>query len=429
MELFVLGTGQSVAPAHVRERMHVDPKEVSDALADLLTDRVLLHEAVPLATCARLEIYALAPDPDRAIRVLTRLLARRTGMPGGHLRAHSYTLRGHDVVRHLFRVAAGLDSVVHGEAQILGQVREAAHDPLSAQGKGPVLHRLFEAALAAGKRVRTETEIGRGAASLASASLSMLRREIGELESKTALVLGAGETGSLMAHLLRKAGIGRLIVANRTEETARRLAEGVGAEGHGLSHVPALIAEADVVIGAAAGTEPLVTRELVEPAVTGRPRPCRHFLDLAHPRSIDRGIADLPGVRLIDLHDVFERVESARHARSAQVPRAEGIVREQAEAFMRWHRSRDNVRIVRAMREQVLELAREEAERLGRGRSDQERQEISLFARRLARTLLHAPTVALREADPDSSQGRALLETAAALFATAPSRSAEEGAP
>ena len=428
MELFVLGTGHAVAPVHVRERLHVDLADVSEMLVHLLTERGVLSEAVPLATCARLELYALAADPGRAIEVLVRLMARRTGVPAAEIRAHSYTLRGEDAVRHLFRVAAGLDSVVHGEAQILGQVREAAHDPLSAHGKGPVLHRLFETALATGKRVRTETEIGRGAASLASAALSMLRREVGALDSRTALVVGAGETGSLMARLLRKAGIGRLLIVNRTEETARGLAKDTGAEGHGLSDLPALIAEADVVIGAAAAPEPLVTREVVEQAAMGSPRPCRHYLDLAHPRSIDRGLAELPGVRLIDLQDVFERVESARLARSAQVPRAESIVGEQAKAFMRWHRSRDNVSVLRAMREQVLELAREEAERLGRGKSEGEREEISRFARRLARTLLHAPTVALRDADPGSSEGRALLETVEVLFGISSPNGDEETA-
>jgi glutamyl-tRNA reductase len=428
MELLVLGTGHSVAPAHVRERMHVELEEVSETLVNLLTERGVLSEAVALATCARLEVYALASEPDRATRVLVRLMARRTGVPAADVLEHGYTLRGEDAVRHLFRVAAGLDSVVHGEAQILGQVREAAHDPLSAHGKGPVLHRLFEAALSTGKRVRTETEIGRGAASLASAALSMLRREVGELGSRTALVLGAGETGSLMARLLRKAHVGRLLIANRTEETARELAKELGAEGHGLSELGALIAEADVVVGATAGPEPLVTRELVEHAAASHPRPCRHYLDLAHPRSIDRGIVALPGARLIDLQDVFERVESARHARSAQVPMAESIVAEQAEAFMRWHRSRDNVRVLRAMREQVLERAREEAERLGRGRSEREREEISHFARRLARTLLHAPTVALRDADPRSSEGRALLETAEVLFGIPPAGEDEERA-
>jgi glutamyl-tRNA reductase len=417
VELFVLGTSQSVASASVRERLHLDLQEVSEALVHLLTERGVLAEAVPLSTCARLELYGVAPDADRALRVLARLMARRTGVSPAEIREHSYTLRGESAVRHLFRVAAGLDSVVHGEAQILGQVREAAHHELSIHGKGPVLHRLFESALAAGKKVRTDTEIGRGAASLASAALGMVQKELGSLESASALVLGAGETGALMARLLRKAGVGRLVVANRTEETAKDVASGLGAEARGLSDLPALLADADLVIGAVAGSEPLVTPALLADAAPKRER--QYYLDLAHPRSIDRAVADLPGVRLIDLQAVFDRVEAARHARAAQVPQAERIVREHGEAFVRWLRSRENVEVLRAVRSQVLDLARAEAERLSRGRSDQEREAIIRFARSVARTRLHRPTLALREADPSTPDGRTLLESASRLFGLA----------
>lgn len=415
MELFVLGTSQSVASAAMRERLHVDLQEVSEALVHLLTERGVLVEAVPLSTCARLELYGVASDPDRALRIVTRLMARRTGVSSAEIREHSYTLRGDVAVRHLFRVAAGLDSVVHGEAQILGQVREAAHHPLSTHGKGPVLHRLFESALSAGKKVRTDTEIGRGAASLASAALSMVQRDLGSLGSASALVLGAGETGALMARLLRKAGIGRLVVANRTEETAKDVASGLGAEARSLSELPALLAEADLVIGAVTGTEPLVTPEVLAAAGPGL-RVRQYYLDLAHPRSIDRSVADAPGVRVIDLQAVFDRVETARNARAAQVPQAERIVLEHAEVFARWLRSRENVKVLRAVRSQVLDLARDEAARFAKGRSEHEKEAMTRFARTLARTLLHQPTVALRDADPSSAEGRALLESAGRLF-------------
>ncbi len=426
MELFVLGTSQSVAPAAVRERLHLDLQEVSEALVHLLTEQGVLAEAVPLSTCARLELYGVATDADRALRVLTRLMARRTGVSSAEIREHSYTLRGDVAVRHLFRVAAGLDSVVHGEAQILGQVREAAHHPLSVHGKGAVLHRLFESALSTGKKVRTDTEIGRGAASLASAALSMIQRDMGSLATASALVLGAGETGALMARLLRKAGIGRLVVANRTEETARDVASGLGAEARSLSDLPALLADADLVIGAVTGTEPLVTPEVLAAAGPRVGRERQYFLDLAHPRSIDRAVAEVPGARLIDLQAVFDRVETARNARAAQVPQAERIVHAHAEAFMRWLRTRENVKVLRAVRSQVLDLARDEAARFARGRSEDEREAMIRFARTLARTLLHQPTITLRDADPSSAEGRALLESAGRLFGVLADEADEE---
>jgi glutamyl-tRNA reductase len=419
VELFVLGTSQSVASAPMRERLHVELPEVSEALVHLLTDRGVLAEAVPLSTCARLELYCVARHADRALAVLAHLLARRTGVSSEEIREHSYTLRGEAAVRHLFRVAAGLDSVVHGEAQILGQVREAAHDPLSSHGKGAVLHRLFEAALAAGKKVRTDTEIGRGAASLASAALSIVQKDMGSLPSASALVLGAGETGALMARLLRKAGVGRLVIANRTEDTAREVASGLGAEARGLADLPALLADADLVVGAVAGTDPLVTPAVLARVKPTRERELQYYLDLAHPRSIDRSVADVAGVRLIDLQAVFDRVEAARNARAAQVPQAERIVREHAQAFSRWLRSRENVDVLREVRGQVLDIARREADRLSKGRSEQEREAMARFARSVARTLLHRPTLALREADPTTPEGRALLESASLLFGLA----------
>jgi len=400
--------------------MHVDLDEVYAALGSLLTERGVLIEAVPLATCGRLELYCVARDPDRALKLLVRLLARRTGIPAGEIRSHIYALRGGTAVRHLFRVAAGLDSVVHGEAQILGQVREAAHHPLAMTSKGPILHRFFEVALATGKKVRTETDIGRGAASLASASLAMVERELGALGQVSALVLGAGETGALMARLLRKAGVGRLVVANRTVERGRAVAGPLEGEGVGLDDLPARIASADLVVGAVTSDHWLVTadavRELGAPA-PGRPR---YFLDLAHPRNFDPDLADVPGVRLFDLDHVFERVEAARSARAAQIPRAEAIVREQADVFGRWLRSRESVKVLRAVREQVLQVAKDEADRFAQGRSEEEREQMQRLARSLARTLLHAPTLALREADPDSPEGRFLLERAPGLFGVEP---------
>lgn len=420
MELFVVGTSQSVAPTRVRERMHVDLDEVYSGLGALLTERGVLEEAIPLATCGRLELYCVARDSERALKLLVRLLARRTGLPCDELRSHIYALRGPTAVRHLFRVASGLDSVVHGEAEILGQVRGAAHHPLAMTSKGPILHRMFEMALATGKKVRTETDIGRGAASLASASLKMVEREMGSLGDVRALVVGAGETGALMARLLRKSGVGTLVVANRTEETAREIAAPLGGMGVGLDRLPELLAGADLIVGAVTAGEWLVTADMMRAHVRpSEARPVR-FLDLAHPRNFDPALAEVPGVTLFDLDHVFERVEAARAARAAQVPRAEAIVREQAEAFALWMRSRRSVDVLKAVRRQVLDLARAEAERFGQGRNEEEKEQMRLLARSLARTLLHPPTLALREADPESPEGRFLLDAAPVLFGVDP---------
>lgn len=418
VELFVVGSSHAVTTAEVRERLHVDNEEIFSGVRELLAGRGVLLECVPLVTCGRLELYCVAHDPDRASRLLGRLVAKRAGLPVAEVRGHAYALRGSTAVRHLFRVASGLDSVVYGEAEILGQVRVAAHDPLTERTKGPVLHRLFEHALHTGKKVRTETEVGRGAASLASAAVQLVREEMRTLEDATAIVLGAGHTGGLVATLLAKAGIGRLIVANRTLSVAEELAEALAAEARPLADLPVLLREGDLIVGAALAGEWLVTADMIET----EPERTRYFLDLAHPRNIDPAVGTVPGVTLLDLEHVFDRVEAARMARAAEVPIAEAIVKGQAELFMRWFRSRPAVGVLRALREHVIQRATDEADRFARGRGADEREDLRRFAQALARTLLHEPTVALRRADPSKDEGRALLESAQELFHVEPER-------
>lgn len=418
-ELFVLGSSQSVSSAHERELLHVNLDEMYEALTGIL-DRGLLDEGVPLATCGRVEVYGVSRQPERALRALRALLARRTGIAPDRISEHSYVHRGRDAVIHLFRVSAGLDSVVYGEAQIIGQVRDALEDPRTRQSAGPLLLRLFQNALAAGKRVRTETGIGRGAVSLAGAALQLIQSRVGSLESLSAVVLGAGDTGVLMARLLRKAGLRRLTVANRTLEHAERVARELGGKATSLDDLPGLVRDADIVVGAVADRFDLVTPDLVAGPLADAPDRDRYFIDLAHPRNFDPALAGLPGVRLVDLERVFENVEEARSAREAETPRAEAMVAEDSDAFVKWMRTRESAAVLRAVREQVLQTARAEAERYARGRSEKERQEVLRLARSVARSLLHAPTVALRDADPTEAEGRKLLESATSLFGVEP---------
>jgi glutamyl-tRNA reductase len=414
VRIFVVGTSHAVADARTRERMHVDVDQAYDALARLCSEQSTVAEALPLHTCGRLELYGVSADPERATRILGHLAARHTGMARDELERHAYARSGTDAVRHLFRVSAGLDSVVHGEAQILGQVRGAARDPRAQATTGTVLQRLFQHALKTGKRVRSETEIGRGAASLASASIELLRREAGRLDDLTVLVVGAGDTGALMARLLAKAGVARITVANRTFERAREVADELGARAVDLSGLPDALPHADLVVGAASAPEPIVTVEAVRALPVDR-RP-RYFLDLAHPRCIEPGLAELPDVSLFDLEQVFRRVEAAREARAAHRPRADELVEEEVQLFQSWHRSRETASLVRAVRQRTLERALSEADKLAGAASDADRERMRRLARSVARAILHQPTVALRDADASSDQGRALLEHASTLF-------------
>jgi glutamyl-tRNA reductase len=414
-EIFVLGTSTSVAPSSVRERLHVDLGEVYRGLEGLVGRSDLLLEAVPLSTCGRLEVYGVSERPTRAIRVLQDMVATRTGSTTAELETHTYVRQEDEAARHLFCVAAGLDSVVFGEAQILGQVQVAMERPETGKVAGTLLARLFQHALTAGKRVRAETEIGRGSASVVGAALKLLQAEMGSLAGRTAVVIGAGETGALIARLLRKEGVDRLLVVNRTLERAEALAEDLGGVACGLDDVAELLAGADLVVGAAGEAEDVVTAATLRPIAAAHPR-VRHFLDLAHPRNFSPDLAEVAGVRMLDLAKVFERVAAAREARSAQVPRAKEIVDEEVERFAGWRRSRQAASVLRGIREQVMAIAESEANRRSRGLGAAEREDLQRFARSLARTLLHAPTVALRDADPASPEGRWLLRSASSLF-------------
>lgn len=412
MELFVLGTSHSVASGPVRERMHVEPHRVQATLNRLVEGGRILDEAAALVTCGRYEIYGVTRHPGRARRLLSRLMARETGIARAELEASAYLHVGRAAAVHLFRVASGLDSVVQGEAQILGQVRDVASDPAATATMGPTLRRLFQSAVACGKRVRTETDIGRGAASLAGASLALVQRRAGGLEGRTAVVLGAGETGALVARLLSKAGVARLRVVNRTLAHARELADRLGGTAHTLEELPALLDEADLVVGAATAPSHLVT-----PATLRGPRErTLYFIDLGHPRNVDPALAQRAHVEILDLEAIHRRTKAAREARAAQVPRAEALVDDEVGRFLTWMQGRQALPLVRAVREQVLSLARREAERHGRGLDAEQQEALQRFARSLARTLLHQPTTTLREANPQTTEGRHLLETARTLF-------------
>jgi glutamyl-tRNA reductase len=411
--LFVLGTSQCLTSAAERERLHVDLVDAYRTLDRLRNTYGVLDEALPIVTCGRIEVYCVAPDVPRAVDLIRALVSRVSGVARGELETCSYVLEGHDAVRHLLRVASGLDSVIHGEAQILGQVREALNHPSSARTAGPLLHRLFERAIATGKRVRTETEIGRGAASVASAALSLLKERGGSLESASVLVLGAGDTGALVARLVSKEAPGRLVIANRTLERAQHVAEALGAEAVGLTDLDGRLEEADVVVGALSSSQNFLSAADLERLEPGRGRV---FIDLAHPRNFAPDLEGVDGVTLLDLQRVFDEVASARAARAAQVPQAEAIVVEEASNFRKWLKSRDSVSVLRALRDQVLDMAEAEASRQARGCSHAERERMQQFARSLARSILHPPTVALRGADASSREGRFLLESAAVLF-------------
>lgn len=409
---FVVGTNHALAPAATRERLGSDPQRAIEFLEGF-AERARIREYVVLSTCARFELYGAAPQPERAQRMLRAAAARTAGLPIGEVLAASHALVGGRAVIHLHRVAAGLESAVQGEAQILGQVRRALvqHGRATA---GPVLHRLFQSAVETGKRVRSETGLGRGAVSLAGAALDLVRRRAGGLAEMRVLVIGAGETGSLVARVLRDAGVAELLIANRTRSRAEALADKLNGRVLDLETIQRHLPAVDLVVVAVNARSHLVTVANLSP--NGHPAP-RWFLDLSHPAAIDRdAVARVPSAELIDLDSIHERVLAARAERDRQVPAAEAIVARGVDEYLDWLSSRATLPVVRKLREDVLQRARREADRHARGLAEEERRRFEEFARALARSLLHQPTRALRDVDPHTEEGRAVLRSAGLLF-------------
>lgn len=335
MSVLLLGVNHRTAGVDVRERLHFSPQDALHAAADLRREG-LLAEALVLSTCNRSEVYGVVESATESESGVERYLCSFHGVEPAHLNGCLYRRRGREAVLHLFRVAAGLDSMMLGEAEILGQVRESY---LAAQREGltgPVLNRLFQASLEVGKRVRAETRLGAHAMSVPAAAMKLAEQIFGDLKDNSAAVLGAGAMGAKAARHLRHRRVGRLWIANRTPERARELAAETGAQAAPWEDIPGLLAKADIVVTSVAGSEWTLSREAIAAAMLARGNRRMFLIDLGIPRNIAPAAADLYNVFLYGVDDLREIVEQNRQAREEEVPAAEAIIAEHVEKFAAW---------------------------------------------------------------------------------------------
>jgi len=335
MSVYLLGVNHRTAGVHLRERLHFSQQDALHAAGEL-RGQGLMMEALVLSTCNRSEIYGVVMGNEESEAGVERYVCSFHGVEPAHLNGCLYRRRGREAVTHLFRVAAGLDSMMLGEAEILGQVRESY---LAAQREGltgPVLNRLFQASLEVGKRVRTETRLGAQAMSVPAAAMKLAEQIFGDLKNNSAAVLGAGAMGAKAARHLRNRGIGRLWVANRTPERARQLAEETGGHPAPWEEVPDLLAKADIVVTSVGGSDWTLTRESLAAAMHTRGNRQIFLIDLGVPRNIDPGIAEIYNVFLYGVDDLREIVDQNRQARENEVPGAEAIIAEHVEKFAAW---------------------------------------------------------------------------------------------
>lgn len=429
--LVVVGLSHHSTPVEVRERFAFTPAE---ALASLrgLRSRGVAREAVLLTTCNRTEYYLdLADGALGEARVLEELAAR-AGLSVSETAGYSYIRRGRESVEHLFRVAASLDSMIVGEAQIQGQVREAYEQAARAEGGeplvGPILSRLFQAALGVGGRVRSETALGVGAASIPSAAVALARKVFGSLRGRRALVIGTGEMGELALASLHAEGVDRLVIASRTRERAESLAARVGGEAIGHDEIADVLSGVEIVVSATAAPHAVLTRELFDRALPGGARHPMLLVDIAIPRDIEPSIEEAGQVFLYDIDDLRQVMDDNLERRRAEVPVAERIVAEAAEEFWEWYRSRDAVPLIRELRDRAESVRRAELEKALRRLAhldEEDRAAVEQLTRALLNKILHQPTVRLREA-VNNGGGVAVLHAARYLFELDGARGATE---
>jgi glutamyl-tRNA reductase len=429
-ELLAVGASHKTAALALRERI-----ALTDGGADPLLRELVEHdaigEAVALSTCNRTELYLLVTDPVEAESAVLSLLARRAGIRPTELLDGIYALRNCDAARHLYRVSSGLESMIVGEAEVQGQVKRAYEAALGARTTGPMTNKLFRAALATGKRVRTETGISIGRASVASVAVDAAQDALGDLTDRHVLIIGAGETAELTAQALHDHGVTTMFVANRRRERAIALAQRFGGSSGSFDALPAELTRADIVISSTSSPHLLLgAEELGLVAAERRGRPLL-LIDLAVPRDIDPDCGELAGVTLLDIDGLQAQVARHISVRKAEARRAEGIVEEEIQAFAGWLGSLEVLPTVSALRARGADVvAQVLAENEGRWEAltERDRQRVEALARAIANRLLHEPTVHVKGLD--TAHRHARLQLLRELFGLddAPAEAAEQPA-
>ena len=421
-EVFLVGLSHHSASIAVREQVALEGEELKAAMGGLRS-RQNVQEAMVISTCNRVEVVIVAESAEPARRFF---LDRAAGADG-----HLYEFHGSHAVRHLFRVAASLDSMVLGEQQILGQVKEAYGLASSAGTAGSVISRLCNRAFATAKRVRSETDIGRGASSVSQVAVELVEKIFGNLKGRAILLVGAGKMGALSAKALASLGADRVLVTNRSRARATDLAAQTGGEVRDWSELAKLLVEADVVIVSTGAPHFVITHELAHATMKSRRHRSACYIDLAVPRNVDPRCASLDNVFAYDMDDLQKVVHTTKSARAEEALRGEAIVEAEVMAFFAEREARAAIPVLAALRRRAEDIALAEVQRtlaqLGPKLDDKGRKSVEAMARAIVNKLLHGPTARLKEAA--SSGDSALPGAAAELFGIENESAAEADRP
>jgi glutamyl-tRNA reductase len=422
MKILLIGLSHKTAPVEVREKLAFSHAMLRSALTHFDHTHQQAHledvrEGAILSTCNRLEVYALVRDPDIAGRAIVDFLAHACDVPPELFSPHLYICYDEDAVHHLFRVAAGLDSMVLGEPQILGQITDAYEAALSQGAAGTVLSALFRAAIHAGKRVRTETAIGVNPSSISSVAANLAGQLLGDLSERQVLLIGAGEMGAIAVRALQRRGVAHITVANRTYQSAAQLAETWGGRAITFQQLTEAMTLADIIITSTGAPHTILNRELLEPAMAARPNHPLLIIDIAVPRDVDPDVTELPHVHLHDIDDLQSQAEDNVRERISEIPRVELIVETEMDQFLRWLSSLDVVSTITDLRRQFEELRQRELERLFNrlDLNEHERELVATMSHRLINKILHEPTLRLKQ-ETANGNGAIYISTLRQLF-------------
>ena len=418
-ELLALGVSHKTAPLELRERLALTEGRAVGVLAAMV-ERDEIAEAAAISTCNRTELYVVAPDPVGAEAVVLGFLSREAETQPTDLVGHLYSLRGATAAEHLFKVTAGLDSMIIGEAEVQGQVKRAYELALVEGATGPILNHAFRAALAAGKRARTETGISERSMSIPSVAVELAQRTLGDLDQRRVLVIGAGETAELTARALATRGVQAIFIANRHYDRAIGLAARFSGRAVRFEELPEEMIGADIVVASTSSPHHVVEREGLTEVMSARVGRPLLLIDLAVPRDIHPACREVPGISLHDMDDLQALVERNASGRESEARRAEGILRAELGRFERWLLAQDVTPTIAALRERaerVVEGVLAENEPRWEGLTDADRERLTAAARSIASRLLHEPTLRLKRAagDDDSYAKIAALRELFAL--------------
>ncbi len=417
MNIVTVGLNHRTAPVEIRERFAFREDELPQALKRLVAHHNI-NEAVIISTCNRVEVIGVVHDMEKGVWEIKRFLSEYHGIPYEEIKDHLYVFTGEDSVRHLFRVACGLDSMVMGEPQILGQVKDAYGVSVQSDTAGTVINKLFHKAFSVAKRVRTETRIGASSVSVSSVAVELAKKIFGELTGRTVMLIGAGEMAELSARSLLGAGVKEIIIANRTYERAVELAKEFKGRAIMFREFPHYLKYTDIVIASTGSPKFIIRPEDVAGVMKERRHCPMFFIDIAVPRNIDPLVNNIDNAYVFDIDDLQGVVEANLKERMKEAEQAELIVNEEIEGFYRWVKSLDVVPTIIALQRRLDEIRRAELEKaLGQLKdlSEKDRKVLEAMTQAIVKKILHRPVSCIKK-EAHSVEGDTFIEAVIKLF-------------